>query len=356
MRSSHIVLWCLPLVVLGGFTPSVRALPLVSSLTENGTGLNANGAIATSASNPFPGAVGDPNTSAALGDESLAYVTRTHEWTAVRTLDTTGLLNNALTGTTLQPFPSYLLGLEYIQLANENRTVPDYSLDVTLTAPAKAYMFLDNRLNGTLNNNSSPNTDDPDLGGNLAWVVNDGWSRVNTGFMPNGQADYIGVDEGATVANAAARTHPATTGSGNGLNQFSAIYLKEFAAGAHIGFLKTNGITNINFFGVALAPSGPPPVLGDTDGDGTVEFEDDFGPIRDNFRKSGKSRAQGDLTGGGIVDFNDFREWKAAFVGAGGSLEGRDVSFTNIPEPASALLFMIAAAALAVGNRTRRHC
>jgi hypothetical protein len=55
--------------------------------------------------------------------------------------------------------------------------------------------LLDNRLDGTASNWSKANTTDPILTGSLAWVVSDGWVRVNTGIMPNGQADYIGIPQ-----------------------------------------------------------------------------------------------------------------------------------------------------------------
>jgi hypothetical protein len=86
---------------------------------------------------------------------------------------------------------------------------------------------------------------------------------------------------------------------------------------------------------------GPPPVAGDTDGDGIVELED-FNPIRDNFRKAVSSRTQGDLVRNNFVDFNDFREWKVAFVGGGGSLAGVDLGFlSNVPEPSAGLLMLL---------------
>ncbi|HJQ79373.1 MAG TPA: LamG domain-containing protein [Lacipirellulaceae bacterium] len=88
---------------------------------------------------------------------------------------------------------------------------------------------------------------------------------------------------------------------------------------------------------------GPPPVPGDTDGDGIGgEFPDDFEPIRANFRKSVSGRSMGDLVTSGVVDFADFHQWKTAFVGGGGSLAGLDLSFGNVPEPSAAALALLA--------------
>lgn len=232
----------------------VVASPLVTGLTEVGTtpALDANVAIVTSASSPSAS-----GTSAALVDEAFSYTTRTHEWTAART-DAGGLLNTAATGT-LQPFPAYLLNREYIQIANNNRAVTDYSLNMTFTAPVRAYLLMDNRQNG-LATGGKANTTDPDLTGQLAWVTADGWTRVNTGFMPNGQADYLGIDEGATVANEAARTHH-DPGAGAGLNNFFAIYTKTFTAGAKTGVAKAIGNGSNNMYGVVIAAV-PEPTAG----------------------------------------------------------------------------------------------
>lgn len=87
----------------------------------------------------------------------------------------------------------------------------------------------------------------------------------------------------------------------------------------------------------AEAFAGPRP--GDTNGDGVVNGED-LTPIRTNWRLTGKTREEGNLSGdaGGLVDFVDFRQWKTAFLGGGGSLDGLDLSFAVVPEPASILL------------------
>jgi hypothetical protein len=88
---------------------------------------------------------------------------------------------------------------------------------------------------------------------------------------------------------------------------------------------------------------GPMPVLGDVDGDMIGgEFPDDFEPIRANFRMLVGARTDGDLVRDGIVDFADFHEWKAAFLGAGGSLADVNLGFlTNVPEPSAALLVLL---------------
>ncbi|HEX2476031.1 MAG TPA: LamG-like jellyroll fold domain-containing protein [Lacipirellulaceae bacterium] len=87
---------------------------------------------------------------------------------------------------------------------------------------------------------------------------------------------------------------------------------------------------------------GPPPLPGDVDLDGDVDM-DDFTPIRDNFRKAVSTRAQGDLVRNNTVDFDDFRQWKTAFLGGGGSLDGVDLGFAgNVPEPATGMLLLFA--------------
>ena len=112
--------------------------------------------------------------------------------------------------------------------------------------------------------------------------------------------------------------------------------------------------------GLNLTNFTPPSfLLGDTDGNGTVEYPQDFNPIRDNFQKSVALRTDGDLNRDGIVDFADFREWKNAYLGGGGSLAGLNLSFSPtsaVPEPASACLAIFAAALLGlVGNRRRQR-
>jgi len=108
--------------------------------------------------------------------------------------------------------------------------------------------------------------------------------------------------------------------------------------------------------GLNLTNFTPPEfVPGDTDGNGVVEYPQDFNPIRDNFQKTVALRTQGDLNRDGKVEFADFREWKSAFLAGGGSLEGINLNFAGVPEPTSACLVTFAAALMTTfGSRHRR--
>jgi hypothetical protein len=233
----------------------------------------------------------------------------------------------------------------------------DYQLDVTLTAPVTAFLMIDNRVNGPVSMNNSPNTTDPVLGGPLQWVMDDGWQRVNSGFMPNGQSDYIGTDEGATVDTADLRVHTAggnVAGPGNGLNNFYAIFRKNFAAGAQMGFTKQLGVPGGNNYIVAVAPTMGAIVPADVNLSGATDIAD-YNVIKANFNQTNRTRAQGDLSGDGVVDTRDFRLWKT-YAPAGVGSEVELLAGLGIPEPGSVVLAVFAAISLAgtVARRGRR--
>jgi hypothetical protein len=98
-----------------------------------------------------------------------------------------------------------------------------------------------------------------------------------------------------------------------------------------------SGTGNRDFGVWLLASTAPPPVPGDTDGDGVVELNDDLNPIRMHYLESVTMRSQGDLNGDEFVTFADFREWKTAFLMVGGSLADVDLNFLSesVPEPSS---------------------
>ena len=91
-------------------------------------------------------------------------------------------------------------------------------------------------------------------------------------------------------------------------------------------------------------------VLGDTDGDGTVEaatvgnLGDDLGPIVANFFTEQTDRTLGDLVDDDFIDFLDFRQWKDNVPG-GVSAPVLDYvhSLLAVPEPSSGLLAMFMA-------------
>lgn len=114
-------------------------------------------------------------------------------------------------------------------------------------------------------------------------------------------------------------------------------------------------LSAMDILNIYNAETFPPPLPGDTDGNNMVELAD-LEPIKMNWRMTGKTRMQGNLTGdtAGLVDFADFRQWKTAFLGGGGSLDGIDLSFTAVPEP-SALVFVVASAAAFGCVRLRRR-
>jgi hypothetical protein len=106
-------------------------------------------------------------------------------------------------------------------------------------------------------------------------------------------------------------------------------------------------------WGDVIGGTSTPILPGDTDGDGIPgEFPDDFEPIRANFRKAVTTRNQGDLVPNGIVDFDDFRQWKTAHLAAGGSMVGIDL-FASIPEPATLFTAALASILIAVANARR---
>ena len=91
------------------------------------------------------------------------------------------------------------------------------------------------------------------------------------------------------------------------------------------------------------------PRAGDVNADGAVDIND-FHIIRGNLFKTGQNDEQGDIAGaGGIVDFEDYREWKrfasAAAVAASVEL------IANVPEPGSLALFATGTALAAFASR-----
>lgn len=75
--------------------------------------------------------------------------------------------------------------------------------------------------------------------------------------------------------------------------------------------------------------------VGDVDCNGDIDL-DDFAIIRDHFRLTVGSRSEGDLSGDGVVNFDDFLEWKGNYVGSFAGFE-----FQPVPEPSTSILFTL---------------
>lgn len=175
-----------------------------------------------------------------FAEDSLTFSDRTHQHNGAA-FNGEGALSTS--GTNIVPLPAYLVGGDFVQFANNARENVGYQAVVTASAPMNWYLLVDNRLDGIAANGSSPNTEDPVLGGTLQWVIDGGWQRVNTGISPNGQPDYTGVDEGGDGV-----------GAGVGLNQFYSVYtLPAASSSVTVGGPQIGGNNMISLVGVPTA-------------------------------------------------------------------------------------------------------
>lgn len=89
------------------------------------------------------------------------------------------------------------------------------------------------------------------------------------------------------------------------------------------------GLSLVASAGIACAP-------GDVDCMNGVTIAD-LQIIANHFRQAA-NRENGDLSGNGIVDFDDFDEWKRHYSGPG--LAASDLEFLSVPEPAAVFLIL----------------
>ena len=78
-------------------------------------------------------------------------------------------------------------------------------------------------------------------------------------------------------------------------------------------------IDNVNISGCGM---------GDVNCDGHADLATDFTAIRNNFRKTGVTRAQGDLDGSGTVNLLDYLQWRRAFL----PVAAVQLTFRRLPE------------------------
>jgi len=95
-----------------------------------------------------------------LEENALTFVDRTHVYADI---------------------PEFILGAQYIMLANDNKNMSGYELDVTMAADATLYVFVDNRMGGAAGGKDvNPNID------GMGWLTE--MDFVDTG-------EDIGIDE-----------------------------------------------------------------------------------------------------------------------------------------------------------------
>lgn len=146
-----------------------------------------------------------------LDEDRLSFVDRTHEYNEV---------------------PEEIRGAQYIIVANNDKTVADYAIEVVLFHDATVYLFLDNRLGHGETPGGDPNLPPDIFSAEMNWVA-------DMGFADTGMD--IGIDE-----------------SGDGsIDQWSSVYALDVSAGP-IMLLQQNDATNPsgrNMYGVAVVMS-----------------------------------------------------------------------------------------------------
>lgn len=83
---------------------------------------------------------------------------------------------------TYDTLPSYLVGLDFIQLANEDKLVPGYELEVELNPPATVYLFIDDRVS------------DGRLPAQMSWVTERGFTDTGDNLITDETAFGLGME------------------------------------------------------------------------------------------------------------------------------------------------------------------
>lgn len=253
MHRSNLFRWTGPggllctLAVVLMATSFASGAGMVVSVTDSGADAPITDAPSSQRENDKGGAI------VPFGEDVFTFTDRTHQYngarfTAAGALTTTdpGLADDVTIG-----LPSYLVGGEYISTRNNNRDNADFRLRITVNQQVNVFLLLDNRIGD--NNNANPAT----LGnGIMDWVLNEGWTMMNTGISPNGQPDFGAVDEGGSISDFDDR--PAGNvnlgvGAGVKINQFWTVWKKNFKP-TEVIELKQQNAGGLNMYGVVITP------------------------------------------------------------------------------------------------------
>jgi hypothetical protein len=214
-------------LVCGILTASLNlaALPIITDISQTG-GIDTKPPKFTGQTFDHPN-LGAGYTVPFFAEDVAAFNDRTHQW------------NGAAVDL---PLPDYLVGGEYIMLANDNRGNDQLVTTVTISQPSLVYLLVDNRLGGA--GNATPPTLGDTREAGMGWLLLDGWTPVQNGLNRTGDPevpDEVGVDEGA-----------GGVGPGVALNQWSSVYVKAIEAGTFTLYQANN--PGQNMYGVVVKP------------------------------------------------------------------------------------------------------
>jgi hypothetical protein len=212
----------LVLAVLVGLGTVAQAGVIITGVVEsNGDGPGAFETGQTYNNTHGDMAATNPQTVPTFGEDVLAFSDRGHEYN----------------GATAAGLPTYLIGADYVQAANNSRDNGSYQLDVTLGQPSYLYVVRDARNAGTL----------------------PGWFTDSAGldFEAVWTGDRVGYDEGGFKAG--------TVGPGVGINQEGIVYqATDTGTGNTLLALGTYSLyqsetASRNMYGVIASLTAPPP-------------------------------------------------------------------------------------------------
>jgi hypothetical protein len=210
----------------------LSALPVITDISQTG-GIDTKPPKFTGQTFDHPN-LGAGYTVPFFAEDVAAFNDRNHQW------------NGAAVDL---PLPDYLVGGEYIMLANDNRGNDQKVTTVTISQPSLVYLLVDNRLGG--GGNATPPTLGTTREAGMGWMLLDGWTPVQNGLNRSGNPDVpdeVGVDEGA-----------GGVGPGVALNQWSSVYVKSIAAGQFTLYQANNA--GQNMYGVVVKPVPDTPIV-----------------------------------------------------------------------------------------------
>lgn len=201
--------------------PTVLASPNILSVVQHDGDTDRPPAMATGMTfdidNPTGTTLIADYTVPLFGEGAKAMTDRVHAYAA--TSETVSL-------------PAYLVGQEYIMMANNNRDNDPFSIDVTIANHSLVYLLVDNRLG------DGDNANPPDFTANMEWVARDLWLPVSLNGNQVGNPafpDTVGLDESADGS----------------INQYYSVYLKVIPAGTFT--LEQPDNSGRNMYGVVIA-------------------------------------------------------------------------------------------------------